>query len=66
VSALLGQAYVTAFVTIAANRDRVERIAEELIRRKEMHGDEVVELLDSVELVRPHIDLLEDRTWPPV
>jgi sugar phosphate isomerase/epimerase len=66
VSALLGQAYVTAFVTIAANRDRVERIAEELIRRKEMHGDEVVELLDSVDLVRPQIDLLEERTWPPV
>jgi ATP-dependent Zn protease len=66
VSALLGQAYLTAFVTIAANRESVERIAEELIRRKEMHGDEVVELLDSVELVRPRIDLLEEQTWPPV
>ena len=51
VSALLGQAYVTAYVTIAANRERVERVAEKLIQRKEMHGDEVVELLDSVELV---------------
>jgi cell division protease FtsH len=66
VSALLGQAYVIAYVTIAANRDRVERIAEELIRRKEMHGDEVVELLDNASLVRPDIDLLEERTWPPV
>jgi ATP-dependent Zn protease len=66
VSALLGQAYVTAYATIAANRDRVEQIAEKLIQRKEMHGDEVVELLNSVELVRPHIDLLEERTWPPV
>ena len=66
VSALLGQAYLIAFVTIAANRDRVERIAEELIRRKEMHGDEVVELLDGAALVRPEIDLLEERTWPPV
>jgi ATP-dependent Zn protease len=66
VSALLGQAYVTAFVTIGANRDRVERIAEKLIQRKEMHGDEVVELLESVGLARPQIDLLDDRTWPPV
>jgi cell division protease FtsH len=66
VSALLGQAYVTAYVTIAANRDRVERVAEELIRRKEMHGDEVVELLDNASLVRPDIDLLDERTWPPV
>jgi sugar phosphate isomerase/epimerase len=66
VSALLGQAYVTAYTTVAANRDRVEEIAEELIRRREMHGDEVVELLDSARLARPEIDLLEERTWPPV
>jgi cell division protease FtsH len=66
VSALLGQAYVTAYATVAANRARVEEIAEELIRRREMHGDEVVELLDSAHLARPEIDLLEERTWPPV
>ncbi len=66
VSALLGQAYLTAYVTIAANRPRVDRIAEKLIQRKEMHGDEVVELLDSVDLVRPKIDLLDEAIWPPV
>jgi C-terminal processing protease CtpA/Prc len=66
VAVLLGQAYVQAYVTILANRDRVERIAEELIRRKEMHGDEVVDLLNSVGLVRPEVDLLEEKTWPPV
>jgi hypothetical protein len=31
-----------------------------------MHGDEVVELLESVGLERPRIDLLEEATWPPV
>jgi hypothetical protein len=31
-----------------------------------MHGDEVVELLDSVGLERPKIDLLSEHTWPPV
>jgi cell division protease FtsH len=66
VAALLGQAYVTAYATVAANRDRVERIADELIQRREMHGDEVVELLESVGLVRPEIDLLDEQTWPPV
>ncbi len=34
--------------------------------RKEMHGDEVVDLLDSVGLVRPEIDLNDDSTWPTV
>ncbi len=65
-SALLGQAYLTAYVTIAANRDKVDKIAEKLIQRKEMHGDEVVELLESVGLVRPHVDVLDDATWPTV
>jgi cell division protease FtsH len=65
VAALLGQAYLTAYATIAANREQVEKIAVELIQRREMHGDEVVELLDGVGLVRPEIDLLEEKTWPP-
>jgi sugar phosphate isomerase/epimerase len=66
VTALLGQAYVTAYATVAANRDRVEEIAEALIRRKEMHGDEVVDLLNGVDLVLPDLDLLDERTWPRV
>jgi ATP-dependent Zn protease len=65
-AALLGQAYVTAYATVVANRERVERIAEELIHRKEMHGDEVVDLLNSVDLVRPEIDVLDESTWPRV
>jgi hypothetical protein len=66
VAALLGQAYVTAYATVAANRASVETIAEQLITAKEMHGDEVVELLNSVDLSRPEIDLLEERVWPPL
>ena len=31
-----------------------------------MHGDEVGELLDSVELHRPELDLMDPTTWPAV
>jgi hypothetical protein len=31
-----------------------------------MHGDEVVDLLNSVGLQRPDINLMDDRTWPSV
>ncbi len=31
-----------------------------------MHGDEVVDLLDRACLMRPRIDLTDDRTWPSV
>ena len=60
---LLGQAYVTAYTFVAANRDKVEHIADVLSERKEMHGDEVVDLLNSVDLVKPEIDLSDETTW---
>ncbi len=63
---ILGQAYVTAYALMAGNREPVERIADTLIERKEMHGDEVTDLLASVGLQRPQLDLMDDRTWPTV
>ena len=63
---ILGQAYVTAYALIANNREPVERIADTLIHHKEMHGDEVVDLLNAVGLQRPEVDLMDDRTWPKV
>ena len=63
---ILGQAYVTAYSLMLGNREQVEQIADTLIERKEMHGDEVVDLLSNVKLKRPQIDLMDDRTWPTV
>ena len=63
---ILGQAYVTAYALMDSNREGLERIADELIERKELHGDEVGELLDSVELHPPELDLMNPATWPAV
>ncbi len=63
---LLGQAYLTAYATVEANRHSVEQVADALIDRKEMHGDEVVDLLNSVPLSKPEIKLLDESTWPRV
>jgi ATP-dependent Zn protease len=63
---IIGQAYVTAYSLMATNREPIERIADTLIERKEMHGDEVVDMLNSVGLKRPEIDVMDDRTWPTV
>ncbi|MFZ0041879.1 MAG: AAA family ATPase, partial [Solirubrobacteraceae bacterium] len=43
---ILGQAYITAYALMDSNRDGLEQIADVLIERKELHGDEVGELLD--------------------
>jgi ATP-dependent Zn protease len=61
---ILGQAYLAAQCLMQANRDKVEAIAETLIDRRELHGDEVVELLDAHDLRRPEIDLSDDDNWP--
>ena len=66
VARLLGQAFVTAYQLVLQNKNAVEQIADTLIERREMHGDEVVELLDSVGLKEPVIDLLAEDTWPTI
>jgi ATP-dependent Zn protease len=63
---IIGQAYLTAYALMASNRAAVERIADALVERKEMHGDEVVDLLESVGLQRPELDLANPSTWPTV
>jgi ATP-dependent Zn protease len=63
---LLGQAYVAAYATVLQNRPQVERIADELVERKEMHGDEVVDLLERVGIRKPEIDYLAPETWPKI
>jgi ATP-dependent Zn protease len=63
---ILGQAYLTAHALIEHNKDQVERVAEILMERKELHGDEVVEVLDDVGLRRPEIDLLDEDAWPRI
>ena len=61
---LLGQAYMRAHALVEANRQAVEHIADVLVERRELHGDEVLELLDSSELRVPDVDLTKDETWP--
>jgi ATP-dependent Zn protease len=63
---ILGQAYVSAHNLIAYNKDAVERIADELVERRELYGDELVELLERSKLEVPTIDLLEEDAWPKI
>jgi cell division protease FtsH len=60
----LGQAYVTAENFIAANRESVQQIADTVIAKRELYGNELVELLESAELHRPEIDYLDEASWP--
>jgi ATP-dependent Zn protease len=61
---ILGQAYITAVCLIRHNREAVAQIADALIEHKELHGDEVVEILDAAKLQAPAIDITDETIWP--
>jgi ATP-dependent Zn protease len=60
----LGQAYVTAHALIEHNKAAVEQIADELIERRELFGDELVEILERAKLKVPEVDLNQEPAWP--
>jgi hypothetical protein len=63
---ILGQAYLTAICCIRENREAVARVADALVERKELYGDEVVELLQAASPQAPRIDVLDEEIWPKV
>ena len=61
---LIGQAYVAAYNLVRANREAVEHIATVLQARRELFGDELLNLLDSSRIAIPEVDLSEESSWP--
>jgi hypothetical protein len=64
VGQMVGQAYVAAYNLIVANRDAVEHIADVLAARRELFGDELLNLLDESKITIPEVDLSEESSWP--
>jgi ATP-dependent Zn protease len=63
---MLGHAFVLAYNLVVANKDAIEVIAQTLADKRELHGNEVVRLLDGARLQKPEIDLAEESAWPTV
>ncbi len=61
---IIGQAYVNAYQLILQNQDAVGKIADHLVARKELYGDELIDLLNSVGLKEPTVDIGKEETWP--
>jgi ATP-dependent Zn protease len=61
---ILGQAYVEAHNLIEANREAVEQVADALVEKREIFGDELVQLLDSLEVRRRDVDYADENAWP--
>jgi hypothetical protein len=61
---VLGQAYVAAHTLVVANRDAVAHIADAVLERKELFGDELLELLNAEGITIPTTDLNDESNWP--
>ncbi|MBX5475130.1 MAG: AAA family ATPase [Thermoleophilia bacterium] len=66
VAQILGQAYVTAYNFVRENKEKVDALARALVERRELYGDELVELLDRQGFRKPEIDWTKGETWPPM
>ena len=66
VTQFLGEAYMAAYLLILQNKAAVEQIADQLIERRELYGDELLQILDAAQLEVPTADLKEEATWPTI
>ncbi len=64
VAQLIGQAYVAAHNLVVANREAVSHIADVLQARRELFGDELLQLLDGARIEIPTVDLSDESAWP--
>jgi hypothetical protein len=60
----IGEAFVIAYNLIRTNKDKVEAVADEVIEKKEIFGDDLLRLLDAQEFVKPDIDYTDEENWP--
>jgi ATP-dependent Zn protease len=61
---ILGQAFVTAHEFIRENKAAVEKVANAVIEKEELYGDDLNRLLDSAALKKPEIDWTKEEIWP--
>jgi ATP-dependent Zn protease len=60
----MGEALVTAYNLVIVNKDKVQAVADEVMEKKEIYGDDLVRLLDAQNFVKPEIDWTDEATWP--
>jgi ATP-dependent Zn protease len=66
VAQFLGQAFCTAVYFIRENKEGVERVANTIIEKEEIYGNDLVRLLDTQNFKKPEIDWTKEESWPQI
>ena len=53
-----------AYNLVLANKPRIEHIADTLVEKRELYGDEVLHVLQESNIKVPEYDLLDEQSWP--
>jgi hypothetical protein len=61
---IMGQAFATAYNAIVVNREKVDRVADVLVEKQEIFGNDLLRLLDDQKFVKPDIDWTDEASWP--
>ncbi len=62
----LGLSLVYAYNLVLTNKEKVKAVADEVMVKKELFGNDLVRLLDEQNFVKPEIDWTADETWPNI
>jgi hypothetical protein len=55
---------VTAYNAIQHNKAATERVAEAVLDKSEIFGDDLIRLLDAQKLEKPQIEWTKEESWP--
>jgi cell division protease FtsH len=62
----LGQTYLAAYHLLSHNKEKVEAFANVVIERKELYGNELLQMLDEAKFEVPKVDLTKEEAWPTI
>jgi hypothetical protein len=62
----IGEAFVTAYNLMRENKPQIQAVANAVIQKKEIYGDDLVRLLDAQNFKKPVIDWTDEESWPKV
>ncbi len=60
----IGEAFVTAYNLMLVNKEQIETVANEILKEREIYGDDLINLLDGQNFRRPEIDWTDENCWP--
>ena len=63
---IVGQAFVTAYNLIRLNKEKVQLLADQVVAKKEIYGNDLINLLDAQKFVKPEIDWTDEVYWPKI